>query len=264
MHLATAPSPAPAENSVADSTPPAPSSPKPKPNQPDMAEGPGGATVPPKPAPPAPAPAPPPPATTPPGRRSRPSSPRPATPRSRSFASPTTSAHHPGKHDAEIEQAMDRKFDQIWWERIDELFKRRDRLTADIAKKKKALWDETNPDEKKKGLDLVKQMEKDLTKAGDILRKDMDYAADQPPDLTNKAQLADLAKSRPHPGTRRGRRPPSSPSRTTRANSPGPRKCSRGARHEDSTAYLQSKANVGGFPSRPLRTPGALSPVNTC
>jgi hypothetical protein len=106
---------------------------------------------------------------------------------------------HPGKHDAEIEQGMDRKFDQIWWERIDQLFKRRDRLTADIAKKKKALWDETNPDEKKKGLELVKQMEADLKKAGEILRKDMDYAADQPPDLADPSQLAALAKSRPAP-----------------------------------------------------------------
>ena len=40
-------------------------------------------------------------------------------------------------------------------------------------------------------------MDTDLTKSGDILRKEMDYSADQPPDLSNAPQLAALAKSRP-------------------------------------------------------------------
>ena len=53
--------------------------------------------------------------------------------------------------------------------------------------------------DKKKGLDEVKKMETDLTKSGDILRKEMDYSGDQPPDLSNGSQLAALAKSRPAP-----------------------------------------------------------------
>jgi hypothetical protein len=200
---------APAEKPTDDATAAGPPATPPKSNAPDMADstgaGTGTAAAPPKPAP----------------------SPNPATPAARPrdpsatdepawaeiqdvIAAPSDAAiaifrladyqrSHPGQHTPEIDEAMDRKFDQLWWERIDQLFKKRDRLTTDIAKKKKALWDETNPDEKKKGLDEVKKMETDLTKSGDILRKEMDYSGDQPPDLSNGSQLAALAKSRPAP-----------------------------------------------------------------
>jgi FHA domain len=195
----------PAEKPTDDTTAAGPPATPPKPNAPDMADSTGTGTAPPKPAPSA----------------------NPATPAARPrdpsatddpawaeiqdvIAAPGNAAiaifrladyqrSHPGQHTQEIDEAMDRKFDQLWWERIDQLFKKRDRLTTDIAKKKKALWDETNSDEKKKGLDEVKKMETDLTKSGDILRKEMDYSGDQPPDLSNASQLAALAKSRPAP-----------------------------------------------------------------
>ena len=91
---------------------------------------------------------------------------------------------------------MDKKLDRVWWERIDGLFKKRDRLTADIGKKKKELWDETVPEVKKQGLEQVKKWENDLKKSSEILRDTMGYGNDQPPNLDDKSQIAQLAGAR--------------------------------------------------------------------
>jgi hypothetical protein len=102
----------------------------------------------------------------------------------------------PGKHDAEIERYMDEKFDRLWWERIDGLFKRINRLNAEMTNKKRELWDENNPEEKKKKMAEITQATKDVEQANKVLRDTMGYEKDQPPPLTDKAALASLAQTR--------------------------------------------------------------------
>lgn len=104
--------------------------------------------------------------------------------------------NNPGKHEAEIDKWMEKKFDQIWWERIEQLFKKRDRLSADIQKKQKAIWDENNPEFKKKQIAEKTQMEKDLKRTNETLRDGMAFGGDQPPNPADKSMIAQLTEAR--------------------------------------------------------------------
>jgi hypothetical protein len=97
--------------------------------------------------------------------------------------------NHPGKQDQKIDEFIDRKLDQIWWDRINQLFKKRDQLTAGMSKIKREIVDETNPEEKKKQLNSYYEQEKELKRTTSTLREEMGYTEDQPPDLSDKSRL---------------------------------------------------------------------------
>ena len=103
---------------------------------------------------------------------------------------------NPGKHEAEINDWTEKKLDMVWWERVDQLFKKRDRLTAAIPKKQQEIYDLTDPAEKKKELAAKTEMERDLKITTKVLREEMAYEQDSPPNLNDSAQLAQLAASR--------------------------------------------------------------------
>jgi hypothetical protein len=97
--------------------------------------------------------------------------------------------NHPGKQDEKIEEFIDKKLDQLWWDRINQLFKQRDQLTAGMSKIKREIVDETNPEEKKKQLNSYYEQEKELKRTTSTLREEMGYTEDQPPDLSDKSRL---------------------------------------------------------------------------
>lgn len=98
--------------------------------------------------------------------------------------------NHPGKQDPQIDEFIEKKLDQIWWDRINQLFRKRDQLTAGMSKIKREIVDETDPEEKKKQLDSYYEQEKELKRTTSTLREEMGYTGDQPPDLSDNARLA--------------------------------------------------------------------------
>lgn len=106
---------------------------------------------------------------------------------------------HAGQHDQEIAEFIDKKFDHIWWERIAQLFKKRDDFGPAITKKQHEIFDENIPEEKKKELADLAKMKKDLEHTTEILRNTMGYDLDSAPDPANKTQLAELREKRDQP-----------------------------------------------------------------
>jgi pSer/pThr/pTyr-binding forkhead associated (FHA) protein len=103
---------------------------------------------------------------------------------------------HPGKFEAELKQYEDAAFDRLWWERIKELCELRDSLQMEIDKKNSEIAQETEAGFKAK---LVK--EKDFLQfrrqnAIEALTQEMGYAAKEPPNLFDPAQLANLRQKR--------------------------------------------------------------------
>jgi len=103
---------------------------------------------------------------------------------------------NPGKHDAEIDASIDRKMDRLWWERIDQLVRRMERLNVEMPKIRLELADVNDPAVKKKMIESFKKMEADLAQANKTLREQMGYAEAGPPNLGSEAELAALAQKR--------------------------------------------------------------------
>ena len=135
-----------------------------------------------------------------PGRAFRPWSSSPTILPFSIFGFATFQKLHPGQHTDELVKFTEDKFDQLWWDRITMLLKKRIQLTTDI-KKKQADIDETYPTAKKKELAEKAQMEKDVKIAGDTLVVRMGYLSNEPP-----ADLSAARNQRMPPNTRHGSR----------------------------------------------------------
>ena len=103
---------------------------------------------------------------------------------------------HPGRHAQELDKYTEDALDRLWWQRIDQLWKKRDRLTGDI---KKAEQDIAAQPAGAFHNQLVKQkadLEAQRAKVEETLKGDMAYTSDTGPDLNDPKQLAELAKTR--------------------------------------------------------------------
>jgi len=103
---------------------------------------------------------------------------------------------NPGKYDKELDEFIDQKMDRIWWERIDQLFRRIETLNEAAKKTQLEIFDENNPDVKKQKIEAMNDMKKDLELANKTLRETMGYAETNPPNLNSSAELASLAQKR--------------------------------------------------------------------
>ncbi|QOV90087.1 FHA domain-containing protein [Humisphaera borealis] len=103
---------------------------------------------------------------------------------------------NPGKFDKELDEFIDRKMDRIWWERIDQLFRKIKKLGTDIDKTQNEVFDENNLDIKKQKLAAIKTMKSDLETSTKTLRENMGYGEAEPPNLSSSAELTALAQKR--------------------------------------------------------------------
>lgn len=102
----------------------------------------------------------------------------------------------PGKFDTQLDEFIDKKMDRLWWERIDQLMKKMKRLESDRDKTQLEVFDENNPDEKKKKLDAIKKMKEELVTSGKLLKEQMGYIEVDPPNLSSEGDLAQAATRR--------------------------------------------------------------------
>ena len=103
---------------------------------------------------------------------------------------------HPGRHTKELDKYTEDAANWLWWQRIDQLWKKRNRLTGDI---KKAEQDIAAQPAGSFHNQLVKQkedLEKQRGKTEELLKDEMGYTSDTEPDLKEPRQLQELAKTR--------------------------------------------------------------------
>jgi hypothetical protein len=96
----------------------------------------------------------------------------------------------------DLEAYNDFALNQLWWQRVAQLVKKRNRLLKDSASHEKDLRDETNPKFKKTLADEKEKIDADLAKTQDFLNNDMAYPGDEIPDISNSETIAKLAATR--------------------------------------------------------------------
>jgi hypothetical protein len=103
----------------------------------------------------------------------------------------------PGVLSAELAKLRDGVMDRLWFERIDQLWTKREGLAMQLADVELALSEETNESYKKSTILPEKQaLQRKMDSLNDILQKEMGYTADQPPLLTDESDLARLRQYR--------------------------------------------------------------------
>jgi hypothetical protein len=103
---------------------------------------------------------------------------------------------HPGVLTEQLNKLRDGVLDRLWWERIDQLWKKREDLAARMAEVDQALVEETNESYKKSTIIPEKNtLQRRIDGVNDVLQKEMGYTADKPPLLTDES---DLARLRPY------------------------------------------------------------------
>ena len=103
---------------------------------------------------------------------------------------------HPGKFDRELDRYTDDAINWIWWQRIAQLCKERDRLIEEIRKKKQDIRSQPAGSFHERLLKEQADLEAQLGKVRQILAVEMGYTNESPPDVKNPAQLNELARSR--------------------------------------------------------------------
>ncbi len=111
---------------------------------------------------------------------------------------------HPTEHTQDVADMLERRFDLLWWQRLDRAFKRHAFLTAEVAKKQDLIFEETDPKVKATLKTDKKNMEAEILVLKDLISSKMAYKDDKAPDVANPSALADLSKKRKGPATRTG------------------------------------------------------------
>ena len=104
---------------------------------------------------------------------------------------------HPGQSAVDLEGYTEKALDRIWFERIEQLWKRREELRGKVAEADKDLAAETNDAYKKRVLlplkdeygKLIKSVEEELT-------QNMKYAGPSAPNLLDEAEMERLRTQR--------------------------------------------------------------------
>ena len=104
---------------------------------------------------------------------------------------------HPGAITSQLHLLRDETLDYLWFDRIEQLWKRRDTAATQIKKFDQEIKDEPNEVFRKTTLLPAKQAEqKKLNAINDLMVTEMGYTTAAPPDLTDDAQLEQLRKLR--------------------------------------------------------------------
>jgi vacuolar-type H+-ATPase subunit H len=100
--------------------------------------------------------------------------------------------HHPTDHADDIQKYVEDKFDRLWWDRIEQLFKKGDRLVKDAKTVQDQIFDETDKDMKKKEQDDLAKLKAQQKATKETITDKMGYKEDGPP----PASATELAKLR--------------------------------------------------------------------
>jgi FHA domain len=96
----------------------------------------------------------------------------------------------------DLEAYTDSALNQLWWQRVAQLVKKRNRFLKDSASHEKDLRDETNPKFKKTLTNEKQEIDAQLAKTQDFLNNEMAYTGDEIPDVSNSEMIAKLAATR--------------------------------------------------------------------
>lgn len=103
---------------------------------------------------------------------------------------------HPGQFAGQLDRYIDDAVDLLWWQRIVQLCRERDRLTGDIKQHDQDLTAQTAGSFHETLVQEKKDLEAQRAQVFKTLTREIGYKVQQPPDLENPAELKELAKSR--------------------------------------------------------------------
>jgi hypothetical protein len=103
--------------------------------------------------------------------------------------------HHPTEHADDLQKYMEDKFDHLWWDRIEQLFKKIDRLVKDAKTVQDQIFDETDKDMKKQEQDQLAKLKATEKLTKETIADKMGYKEEQPPPAGG-AELAALREKR--------------------------------------------------------------------
>jgi hypothetical protein len=103
---------------------------------------------------------------------------------------------HANDSTKDLDAYTDFALNQLWWQRVAQLAKKRDRLLKASASHEKDLRDEPNPKFKKTLTDEKQEIDSQLAKTQDFLNNEMAYTGDEVPDVANSEMIAKLTATR--------------------------------------------------------------------
>jgi hypothetical protein len=103
---------------------------------------------------------------------------------------------HPNDAEKELTAYTDFALNQLWWQRVAQLVKKRDTLMKAAATHARDLRDEPNPAFKKTLAAEKQEIDTQLAKTVDFLNNEMAYTGDEVPDITDAAMIEKLSATR--------------------------------------------------------------------